>query len=95
MSREQAYAWVQRAAMRSHDERLDFKALLAGDREVMAVLSGADLDAAFDLERQLRHAGPIVDRVLGGVASESLRRRTKSRRDPAETETPQGKGVEA
>ena len=69
VSREQAYAWVQRAAMRSHDERLDFKVLLAGDPEVTAVLPRADLDAAFDLERQLRHAGPIVDRVLAGVES--------------------------
>ena len=57
--------------MRSHDEGLDFKALLAGDGEVMAVLSRADLDRAFDLERQLRHAGPIVDRVLDGVESGS------------------------
>ena len=71
VSREQAYAWVQRAAMRSHDERLDFKALLAGDGEVTGVLSPADLDRAFDLDRQLRHAGPIVDRVLGGVESGS------------------------
>ncbi len=71
VSRERAYAWVQRAAMRSHDERLDFKALLAGDGEVTGVLSPADLDRAFDLERQLRHAGPIVDRVLGGVESGS------------------------
>ena len=71
VSREQAYAWVQRAAMRSHDERLDFKTLLAEDPEVMAVLSRTDLDQAFDLERQLRHAGPIVDRVLAGVASGS------------------------
>ena len=71
VSREQAYAWVQRAAMRSHDERLDFKGLLAGDPEVTAVLPPADLDRAFDLERQLRHAGRIVDRVLEGVESAS------------------------
>ncbi len=71
VSREQAYAWVQRAAMRSHDERLDFKTLLAQDPEVTAVLSRDDLDRAFDLERQLRHAGPIVDRVLAGVESGS------------------------
>ena len=69
VSREQAYVWVQRAAMRSHDEQLDFKTLLAEDREVTAVLSRADLERAFDLERQLRHSGPIVDRVLAGVAS--------------------------
>lgn len=66
VSREQAYAQVQRAAMRSHDERLDFRTLLAEDREVTAVLSPADLERAFDLERQLRHAGPVVDRVLAG-----------------------------
>lgn len=66
VSREQAYQWVQRVAMRSHDERLDFKALLAEDADVMGVLLPADLDRAFDLQRQLRHVGPIVDRVLSG-----------------------------
>ena len=67
VSREQAYQWVQRAAMRSHDERLDFKELLVEDSEVMAVLSRDDLDRAFDLDRQLRHVGPLVDRVLAGA----------------------------
>ena len=66
VSREQAYQWVQRVAMRSHDERLDFKALLAEDADVMGGLLPADLDRAFDLQRQLRHVGPIVDRVLSG-----------------------------
>ena len=67
VSREQAYQWVQRAAMLSHDERLDFKELLAADSEVMSVLSRDDLDRAFDLDRQLRHVGPLVDRVLAGA----------------------------
>ena len=67
VSRERAYRWVQRAAMRSHDERLDFKTLLAEDSEVMAVLSRDDLERAFDLDRQLRHVGPLVDRVLAGA----------------------------
>ena len=64
VSREQAYAWVQRAAMHSHDQRLDFKDVLAADPDVMGVLSRRDLDGAFDLDRQLRHVGPLVDRVL-------------------------------
>ena len=64
VSREQAYAWVQKAAMRSHDEALDFKALLLDDAEVMAVLTAEELEQAFDLEHQLRHVGAIVDRVL-------------------------------
>tara|TARA_B100001123_G_scaffold400106_1_gene485620 strand:- start:2735 stop:4048 length:1314 start_codon:yes stop_codon:yes gene_type:complete len=65
VSREQAYTWVQRAAMRSHDEGFDFRMLLAQDAEVMGVLTTAELDEAFDLQYQLRHVGPIVDRVLG------------------------------
>ena len=65
VSREQAYTWVQRAAMRSHDEEFDFRMLLAEDAEVMGVLTTAELDEAFDLQHQLRHVGPIVDRVLG------------------------------
>lgn len=64
VSREQAYQWVQRAAMRSHDERLDFKTLLSEDADVMGVLSADGLNSAFDLGQQLRHVGPIVDRVL-------------------------------
>jgi len=64
VSRERAYEWVQRAAMRSHDEQTDFKTLLAADSDVMTVLSSEDLDQAFDLEGQLRHVGPIVDRTL-------------------------------
>ena len=68
VSREQAYLWVQRAAMQSHDEGLDFKELLAVDAEVMAVLSRDALEQAFDLDRQLRHVGPVVDRVLSGTS---------------------------
>ena len=64
VSRERGYEWVQRAAMRSHDEQTDFKTLLALDSDVMTVLSPEDLDQAFDLEGQLRHVGPIVDRAL-------------------------------
>ncbi|MEE2638284.1 MAG: adenylosuccinate lyase [Acidobacteriota bacterium] len=68
VSREQAYEWVQRTAMRSHDEQLDFKTLLAVDADVMGVLSPDDLEQAFDLDQQLRHVGPIVDRVLADLS---------------------------
>ena len=54
--------------MQSHDEGLDFKELLAVDAEVMAVLSRDALEQAFDLDRQLRHVGPVVDRVLSGTS---------------------------
>jgi adenylosuccinate lyase len=78
VSREQAYAWVQRNAMRSHDEAKDFKQLLLDDRDVMAVLDRESLDNAFDLKVQLRHVNQIVDRVFGapvgaGTAAKSTR----------------------
>ena len=38
VSREQAYEWVQRNAMRSFDEQRDFKALLLADADVTGVL---------------------------------------------------------
>jgi len=68
VSREQAYEWVQRHAMRSFDERRDFKALLLGDGEVTAVLPPADIERAFDLGEQLRHVDHIFNRVFQEVA---------------------------
>src|SRR6185295_4817750 len=48
VSREQAYEWVQRNAMRSFDERKDFKLLLLDDTDVMAVLDPKAVADAFD-----------------------------------------------
>ena len=66
VSREQAYEWVQRNAMRSFREAADFKALLLNDDEVVAVLPPEAIERAFDLEAQLRHVDRIFDRVFGG-----------------------------
>jgi adenylosuccinate lyase len=64
VSREDAYLWVQRNAMRAFDENRDFKALLAADRDIMRVLDQPDLDRAFDLARHLRHVDGIFARVF-------------------------------
>ncbi len=66
ISREDAYAWVQRNAMRSFDERRDFKALLQGDADIMGVLPPEVLEACFDLNDQLRNVDVIFARVFGG-----------------------------
>ena len=65
VSREEAYTWVQRNAMRSHDERLDFKKLLAEDEDVTRVLPREEIETVFDMTRQLRHVDAIFDRVFG------------------------------
>jgi adenylosuccinate lyase len=64
VSREQAYEWVQRNAMRSFTEHRHFKTLLLDDRDVASVLSSADIERAFDLDEQLRHVDHIFDRVF-------------------------------
>ena len=67
VSREQAYEWVQRNAMRSFAEHGDFKALLLADADVARVLPAADIDRLFDLDHQLRHVDHIFDRVFHSV----------------------------
>ena len=64
VSREQAYEWVQRNAMRSFAEKRDFKALLLADADVGAVLGRDDIERAFDLDEQFKHVDEIFDRVF-------------------------------
>jgi adenylosuccinate lyase len=66
VSREQAYEWVQRNAMRSFHEREDFRELLLRDPDVVGVLSPAEIDKAFDLDEQLRNVDVVFARVFGG-----------------------------
>jgi adenylosuccinate lyase len=66
ISREQAYEWVQRNAMRSFHERTDFKALLLADADITRVLSPAVIDLVFDLDEQLRNVDAIFTRVFDG-----------------------------
>jgi adenylosuccinate lyase len=68
ISREQAYEWVQRNAMRSFHERRDFKELLLADHEIAAAVPRSAIDEAFDLNLQLRHVDTIFGRVFA-VAS--------------------------
>jgi len=65
ISREQAYVWVQRNAMRSHDEKISFTELLMNDEDVKGVMSRTDIDNVFDLAVQLRHVDAIFERVFG------------------------------
>ena len=55
LGREEAYAIVQRAALRAADERAPLRELLAVDPAVAQRLSLAELDACFDDAAFLRH----------------------------------------
>jgi len=76
VSREQAYEWVQRNALRSYDEQTDFKQLLLADKDVMGVLDSKTVDDAFDLKVQLKNVDAIFDRVFGVAAAASAGSRT-------------------
>jgi adenylosuccinate lyase len=69
LSREEAYAAVQRNAMRVWESRGDragqFAANLKADPEVMAKLSTSDIDAMFDDFYHLKHVAAIFERVFG------------------------------
>jgi adenylosuccinate lyase len=67
IAREDAYAWVQRNAMKARDEHRDFKGLLAADPDVSRVLTPVEIERAFDLAEQFKHVDDIFDRVFSAV----------------------------
>jgi adenylosuccinate lyase len=64
-SREDAYAMVQRAALKVWDEGADFQATLLADPAVAAHLSPAQVAAQFDLGYHMKHVDTIFGRVFG------------------------------
>jgi adenylosuccinate lyase len=67
VSREQAYEWVQRNAMRAFHEQRDFKELFLADSDVMKVVTPADVEKAFSLDDQLRNVDAVFARVFTSV----------------------------
>ncbi|MEZ5080704.1 MAG: adenylosuccinate lyase [Thermoleophilia bacterium] len=65
LTREEAYALVQRNAMRCWDTGTPLRELLGADPEVTAVMDPATLDDLFDPGWYLRHIPTIMDRVRG------------------------------
>ncbi|MDW8052498.1 MAG: adenylosuccinate lyase [Armatimonadota bacterium] len=65
LSREHAYALVQRAAARVWDERVPFLQALLDDAEIRQHLSEDEIRECLSLEHHLRHLETTVKRVLG------------------------------
>src|SRR5256885_7569363 len=64
-SREDAYEWVQRNAMKAWDEGVDLKTLVLSDKEITALLSADEIDRVFSLDTYLRNVDRIFARVFG------------------------------
>ncbi|MBA3435364.1 MAG: hypothetical protein H0U11_02620 [Chloroflexi bacterium] len=69
LSREAAYAVVQRAALRASDERRPFRELIETDSDVTGALPADALAACFDEGHLLRHVPGIIAR-LGRLSKE-------------------------
>src|SRR6185503_1357265 len=72
VSREQAYEWVQRNAMRAFHEQRDFRDLILADPDVMQVLPAAEVENSFSLADQLRNVNGIIDRVFAPATVASV-----------------------
>ena len=64
VSRETAYEWVQRNAMRVWDEKLDFQELVSKDKDIAEHLSLEEIGSAFSTDTYLRNVDTIFDRVF-------------------------------
>ena len=64
MSREAAYAVVQRNAMKSWQEGIEFKSLLQKDKSIMTCLNRKDLDYVFKVDHFLKNIDFIFGRVF-------------------------------
>ena len=64
VSRETAYEWVQRNAMRVWDEDRDFKSLVSGDEDIKSHLTSDEIARVFSLDYYLRNVEKIFERVF-------------------------------
>jgi adenylosuccinate lyase len=64
VSREDAYAAVQRAAMTSWKEGRAFQKVVMEEEAITSRLDSAEIERAFDLEHQLRNVDTIFERVF-------------------------------
>ena len=71
MSRDDAYATVQKIALEVWEGGGDFEAALAADERVAAVLDRAALAALFEPEPYLKHVDTIFERVFGRSTDDS------------------------
>ncbi len=65
VSREKAYAMVQRNAMKVWEQGKDFQEELIADPEVREYLSADEIKEAFDLNYHLKHVDTIFTRIFG------------------------------
>ncbi|MGI9035530.1 MAG: adenylosuccinate lyase [Pyrinomonadaceae bacterium] len=64
VSREDAYVWTQRNAMKVWDEGGEFRDLVLADKDITGKLSTEEIERIFDVKHYLRNVGKVFERVL-------------------------------
>ncbi|MFZ1701158.1 MAG: adenylosuccinate lyase [Pyrinomonadaceae bacterium] len=64
VSREEAYTWTQRNAMKVWDEGGEYDELIKGDADISSKLSSEEIARVFDLEHYLRNVDRVFTRVF-------------------------------
>ncbi|UCG77956.1 MAG: adenylosuccinate lyase [Nitrospirota bacterium] len=65
LTREDSYRLVQKNAMKSWKQKVDFKTLLSKDKEIKRYLTSKELNDIFDLKHFLRNINFVFKRVFG------------------------------
>jgi len=65
VSREDAYTWTQRNAMKVWDEGGDYAGLIEKDADISSYLSAEEIARVFDLSHYLRNVDKVYTRVFG------------------------------
>jgi adenylosuccinate lyase len=66
VSREEAYSWTQRNAMRVwQNENEDYKSLVLKDSDIRSKLTEEEIERIFDVSYYLRNVDKIFARVFG------------------------------
>ena len=65
ITREDAYAMVQKQAMKIWEDKTDFKTLILNDKDILAHLGREKIEETFDVDYHLKYISAIFDRVFG------------------------------
>ncbi len=65
ISREEAYSWTQRNAMKVWDEGGDYQSLVMNDADISSHLTNEEIARVFDLKHYLRNVEHVFTRVFG------------------------------
>jgi adenylosuccinate lyase len=65
VSREDAYVWTQRNAMKVWDEGGEYKDLILQDADISSKLSQEEIERVFDVRHYLRNVEKVFKRVFG------------------------------